>query len=179
MERSLVNSTSALGWYGQQLAIRVAMVRRPAIAHLLAATALVALLAGCQRSEFELAPTEGTVTIEGQPLSAGKVMFAPISQGDSLNAGKPAFGIIQPGGGFVLTTYKEGDGAVVGEHWVTIYGPDRGTPQFQLTSGKLENIPQFSRLGVPQKQTIVADEHNRIDIKLTAQDVARFGRLDN
>ena len=90
--------------------------------------ALLLAGAGCQQAPYDLAPVRGKVSVDGQPLASGRLMFAPISQG-SADAGKPAFGDIQPDGSFVLTTYREGDGAVVGDHWVTLFPPaEQATP---------------------------------------------------
>jgi len=81
------------------------------------------VVVGCQQSPYELSSVHGTVTVDGKPLAGGRVMFAPISQGDSSEPGKPAFGTLQSDGSYVLTTFRETDGAVVGDHWVTIFGP--------------------------------------------------------
>jgi hypothetical protein len=128
--------------------------------------------AGCNESPYALAPVSGTVTIDGQPLTAGRVMFAPIATGDGRDAGKPASGRLQPGGRFVLTTFDEGDGAVVGDHWITVIGPakDEVTP----TGGASQRIADFGRFTVPMKQTVVAGQQNQLDIRVTSQDVARF-----
>src|SRR5262245_35967084 len=79
-----------------------------------------AALCGCSQSPSELAPVTGKVVIDGQPFSAGKVMFAPVAKGDDRRAGRPAFGKLASDGSFTLGTYKLGDGAVVGDHWVTV-----------------------------------------------------------
>src|SRR3990172_2569518 len=82
--------------------------------------AVVLAMTGCSRSPYELAPVHGRVTLDGRPLSQSKVMFAPVEVGDNPNPGKPAFGLVQDDGSFVLTTYRTNDGAIVGEHWVSI-----------------------------------------------------------
>ena len=128
---------------------------------------LLAALAGCSKSPYPLAEVHGKVTIDGAPVTAGRVMFAPIAQGESHEAGKVAIGQLQPDGTFVLTTYDEDDGAIVGDHRVVILGP---TGDSAGTHGKFK----FSRLAVPQKQTVVAGRQNDINIQLTARDVARF-----
>jgi len=139
--------------------------------------ALALPLAGCSEAPpFEVAAVQGTVTIDSQPLAQGRIMFAPIASSNSLNAGKAAFGRIQPDGSFVLTTYKDNDGAVVGEHWATIYGPDPELEQVTQVSNLPAGLPKFGRLAVPQKQVVAAGQDNRIDIQLTSQDVARYGK---
>jgi hypothetical protein len=58
----------------------------------------------------------GTVTRNGQPMSGGKVLFAPLSDGAR------AAGIIQTDGSFQLSTQRENDGAMVGKYRVTVLG---------------------------------------------------------
>jgi hypothetical protein len=58
----------------------------------------------------------GTVARNGQPMSAGKVLFSPLSDGE------PAAGIIQPDGTFQLSTHRENDGALIGKYRVAILG---------------------------------------------------------
>jgi hypothetical protein len=140
-----------------------------AIILLLAAVSMV----GCSKSPFDLAPVYGKVTIDGKPVSTGRVMFAPIAKGESREVGKPAFGTLQADGTFTLTTFEEGDGAVVGEHWVTIFGPDEETI---VTPVSTTGVPKFSRLSVPQKQKVAGNQENQIEVNLTLQDVAKFGK---
>jgi hypothetical protein len=61
-------------------------------------------------------PVKGKVTLKGQALKKGTITFEPDS------GGKEAFGKVQPDGTFVLTSYKENDGAVPGVHRVYISG---------------------------------------------------------
>jgi hypothetical protein len=127
---------------------------------------------GCQQSPYELAPVSGKVSIDGRPVSRAKVMFAPIEVGDSPNPGKPAFGMLQEDGSFVLTTYKPNDGAVVGEHWVTIINLARKAEE-PAASGAPQNA--FGRISMPHRVKVNAGVTNQIDLKLTAEDVKRFG----
>ena len=60
-----------------------------------------------------LIPVKGKVTYKGKPLTEGRITFLP-------DYGREAHGEIQPDGTFVLTTDKDGDGAVAGEHRVSI-----------------------------------------------------------
>jgi hypothetical protein len=118
----------------------------------------------------------GTVTIDGRPLSQAKIMFAPVAGGEHANPGKPAFGLLQNDGSFTLTTYENNDGAVVGVHWVTLINTARSTTRTSAENGHRAppNAPKFTRLAVPQQVTVVAGLENRIDIKLTRQDVAQY-----
>src|SRR5262245_58302614 len=79
------------------------------------AVSLLALV-GCGRSGgFETAKVKGVVTLDGKPFTAGgTVVFEPERQG------KMAIGSIEADGTFNLTTYKKGDGAIVGRHRVAV-----------------------------------------------------------
>jgi hypothetical protein len=139
----------------------------------LAAALLVGAAAGCSKSEFDLAPVAGRVTIDGQPFTQGKVMFAPIASGESREAGKPALGRLGPDGSFILGTYEPDDGAVVGEHWVTvIYNKPKD-------GAAAAPPPGFSRVSVPQKVIVAAGQENRIDVALTGDEIKKYGKLDD
>jgi hypothetical protein len=132
-------------------------------------------VAGCSDSPYELAPVQGRVTIEGQPLAHAKLMFSPVDAADNLNPGKPAFGLVQEDGSYSLTTFHPNDGAVVGEHWVTIVNLKQDSSRIEPESNR--DRLQFSKLAVPRTVTVVAGQTNRIDLSLTAEDVSRFGVL--
>jgi hypothetical protein len=68
---------------------------------------------GCGSNRLPTAPVEGKVLCDGKPLEFGGVLF----QSD---LGPPALGAIQPDGTFRLSTYRDGDGAVLGTHRVQI-----------------------------------------------------------
>lgn len=129
-----------------------------------------AVTVGCSKSPYELAPVHGRVTIDNRPLAQAKVMFAPVEIAGNPNPGKPAFGLIKDDGQFVLTTYKPEDGAIIGEHWVTIINLEK--PQ---KAASTTNRNAFSRLTLSQRITVHPDQDNALDLKLTAQDVAKSG----
>lgn len=91
----------------KEAAVRV--VRILAVFILAAAVAL-----GCsKKGGLETAPVKGKITYKGKALPSGTVMFVPAE-------GPAATGEINSEGSYVLTTYTSGDGAVVGNHKVTI-----------------------------------------------------------
>ena len=71
------------------------------------------LLAGCGGGQPAVAPVSGVVRLNGKPLASGQVTFWP-------NSGRSAAGFITADGSFRLTTFRDGDGAPVGENRVTI-----------------------------------------------------------
>lgn len=74
--------------------------------------AAIALAAGCGEARPRTAPVEGTITYKGQNLPHGTIMFQP-------DDGPAATAEIH-NGRYVLTTYRDGDGAVLGKHRVTV-----------------------------------------------------------
>lgn len=80
------------------------------------------LIAGCDSSDPNQLPTEkvsATVTYKGNPVEGATVSFMLPPSGGS-NSGPPAFGVTDATGVAKLTTYKDGDGAILGKHMVLI-----------------------------------------------------------
>jgi hypothetical protein len=102
------------------------LFRRISIAGLLMLVALIAMVVsmfvvvcGCGSSEptatiVPTVPASGVVTYQGKPLAGHRITFYPV--GDE----RPASGVTDDQGRFVLGTNGEDDGAVVGIHKVTI-----------------------------------------------------------
>ena len=70
-------------------------------------------------------PTSGKVTLDGKPVEGAVVMF--------ISTAKPlsAQGLTNANGEYQLTTYADRDGAIAGEHKVTV----RKTEYFEVRSG--------------------------------------------
>ena len=74
----------------------------------------VLVFAGCSGSDRpEMVPVSGTVMYRGEPLEGASVRFVG-------QIGRPAIGRTDADGRFTLTSFDEGDGAVLGEHAVTV-----------------------------------------------------------
>lgn len=71
------------------------------------------VLAGCGRALPECAVVTGRVLVDNQPVNQGQVCFWPEN-------GRPAMAALESDGTFRLTTFEPGDGAVVGQHRVSI-----------------------------------------------------------
>jgi hypothetical protein len=70
---------------------------------------------GCsKKSTPETVSVRGRVTLDGKPLEGATVGFLP--QG----SGRPAMGTTDAAGQFTLTTFAPGDGALPGQHAVTV-----------------------------------------------------------
>lgn len=70
-------------------------------------------LLGCGKVQLETVPVHGKITIDGKPLETGRVRFFP-------ERGRVAAGDLQSDGIYTLTTYADGDGAVLGNHRVSV-----------------------------------------------------------
>ena len=111
-------------------------------------------------------------------------MFAPIAAGKSREAGRPAFGKLAADGTFTLGTYGPGDGAVVGEHWVTVIRIDPEDASGATGDSALASSPssagqrKFSRVAFPTKVSVASGQDNVVDIPLTAQQVAQYGTFE-
>ncbi len=87
---------------------------------------LAGILSGCGQSET--VPVTGTVKLNGQPAANAEVIFTPTK-------GRVASGSTDATGRFTLSTGRPDDGAVPGDHKVTIveyYPPGKPPP---MTSG--------------------------------------------
>ena len=81
----------------------------------LAIAFVASVLAGCGggSTRLETVAAEGVVMLDGEPLADADVALSP-------EKGPTATGRTDAEGRFKLTTYLPGDGAVVGDHIVTV-----------------------------------------------------------
>lgn len=106
------------------------------------AVAVVALITtGCGDAGPQLAPVEGVVTLEGDPLEGAIVLFQP-SEG-----GKPATGLTDAAGKFVLTTLEQGDGAQVGVNEVSVTKELPSSAPADIEEGEITEV----ELGTPPR----------------------------
>src|SRR5258708_2386637 len=79
------------------------------------------VVAGCGGSSVRptMGRVHGTVSYEGKPLDKGRITFTPVSS-DGISGGTGAMSPIESDGSFDLTTFDTGDGAIVGQHIVTV-----------------------------------------------------------
>ncbi len=134
--------------------------------------AAVIVIPGCSRSEFDLAPATGTVTIDGQPFTQGKVIFSPVAKGDQRIIGKAAFGKLQPDGTFTLSTYEENDGAVAGDHWASLVHIVREGETSSLPAA----VPPFEKVTYPTRFTVVSGEDNKFELAFTSDVIKKYAR---
>jgi hypothetical protein len=95
---------------------------------------LAAVATGCGSDGPQLTPVEGVVTLDGQPLAGASVLFQPDA------GGRPAIGLSDSQGKFVMTTFEEGDGAQVGMNKVSVAKEERVAPKAKLEEGEYVDI---------------------------------------
>ena len=85
----------------------------------LAVAAGLLALSGC--GSATIAPVHGRVTCNGKPVVDAAIIFSPVPrfEGDK-EPGKPAGGGTDADGRYVMSTYKERDGVLIGKCRVAI-----------------------------------------------------------
>jgi uncharacterized GH25 family protein len=90
-----------------------------------------ALLCGCNGPS--MAPVKGRVMFDGKPVKNAAVTFAPIGAEGRKETGKPATGFTDENGNFELSTFKNYDGALIGQHSVNVVLDDSNPAKCQRT----------------------------------------------
>ncbi len=142
---------------------------------------LVGLL-GCSGGAKQAATgkVSGKVTYQEKPVEAGSVTFVPIAEGASADTGvatKPAGGAVKSDGSYVLTTYQDGDGAIVGRHKITFFpAAAQAAEASGGEAGKHDEAPAASsyRGLMPKEAEVeVKEGTNEINIELVPNPEAK------
>jgi hypothetical protein len=150
-----------------QATVETQLRRFPQSLGVLALLVTISVLAGCSESEYNMADVEGTVTIDGQPVTWGTLMFTPNRSAE--NEGKPgksSVGPVDDEGRFRLTTYRKHDGAIIGSHTIRfMYQPDAEADEAKSFFSKLgKKVPRSFRPKEPKVQVEAGE--NSIAIEL-------------
>ncbi len=116
---------------------------------------------GCGGQD-NLATVTGTVTIEGKPFTAGKVMFFPIAPKGETEAGRPAYGHLDNEGNYSLTTHSKNDGALIADHRVMIFHSKDKSPY------------NFSRFPIPNGNRTVIKGENIFNFDITTEQIKSY-----
>jgi hypothetical protein len=147
--------------YSNKLAERANSLMKLAIG--VACIAVACVGCGKPSHQQEIATATGKVTLDGQPLASGYVVFVAAN-------GRQSTGAIQPDGTFVMATYEEGDGARVGTHPVIV----RPVPADEHKYGGPKPIPVPERYMNANTSGFTAEvkpgEDNYIELNLTTKD---------
>ena len=128
------------------------------------------MVAGCDTLP-ETIPVSGSVYFNDQPLKFGTVTFQPVE------GGQPARGQIQSDGSYRLSTFSEGDGAMLGNHRVRVMcttAQDPSNPAEiranDIMAGTLLIPRKYTQLGSSKLTAEVkAEGENKFDFRLTAR----------
>ncbi|KAA5538878.1 hypothetical protein FYK55_25925 [Roseiconus nitratireducens] len=107
---------------------------------------IVLLLQGCggEAWQAETYPARGQITINGEPPEGAVIELHSKGQQPDVRNSRP-WGLVQPDGSFVLSTYESGDGAPAGEYAVVIrWPPDASQPSFADRLGGAYSTAQKS-----------------------------------
>ena len=132
---------------------------------------LVFVLTGCSRSDLpELGTVSGTVTLNGIPLTDAIVNFTPTGPG------RPSTAVTDAEGKYTLIYLQGVDGAIVGEHVVTVElvtteamddlpdDPSEMTAEQKQSVSQMKHLPASATDGTIKKEVKAGD--NPIDIEL-------------
>ncbi len=116
------------------------------------------------------AKVTGKVTHNGSVVSGGEVVFSPVAEAGAKGPpGQAGRGAIKSDGTFVVTTYKDGDGAVIGQHRI-MYMPGATPAATHDEQGKPAAEQKAPAKLVPSKDTVaVAKGDNTINIELVEE----------
>jgi len=100
------------------------------------------MISGCGDGlkKFPTAKVSGEVICDGHPIGNVRITFGPVASGKGFEAGKVGLATAEEDGTFVVSTYKKGDGAVVGFHNVIVASPD--PVEFPKFTCKCETDPR-------------------------------------
>ncbi len=104
------------------------------------------IIVGCKGDGLNLAPAEGVVTLDGQPVADAGVMFLPVSP----KQGPAASGATDQQGRFTMMTNNR-EGAPVGDHRVSINKADPFG--VEIPPEQLENADFIQRRGLKVYKT--------------------------
>ncbi len=134
---------------------------------------LLVIFTSCSQGKHPMGDVAGTVTFEGQPITWGSLLFSPKPNAERPgNPGKSAVGIIDHDGQYVASTYRSGDGVIVGDHSVRfIYTPDEASEsRVKEFFGKLgKDIPKSVGLKEEIANVTVDSGANSINFELVAK----------
>lgn len=146
-------------------------IRRGTVVVLLSVLWMFGSVCGCGGSNRPTASVSGKVTWNGNPVTAGELLFDPQSGGDY--PGKSGAGAIRADGTYSVSTYRQNDGAVLGEHRVSYAAPpptfQKGAPAASSGDRSTEGDPVASPFrGLrPKNATVTVSRGvNTIDIEL-------------
>ncbi|WP_146452857.1 hypothetical protein [Bythopirellula polymerisocia] len=122
---------------------------------------VIVIVVGCSNSDLpERAPVTGIVSLDGKPITQGKVTFVP-------DNGPAAIGMIDSTGRYVLATDRQGkggDGAMVGHHRIRVIARSNMEPGAFSVSLIPDKYVEFAKSGLTAE--VESGKENQIDLEL-------------
>lgn len=150
------------------------MLRKVASASFMMIAVVVVFGCGSGVERPPLGKVTGKVTFNGQPVKSGSVAFNP-AKGPGAETGQIATGQLESDGTFTLTTFDTGDGAVIGQHVVTVtarsedsnFGKKKADGTFDYVLPK-SSIPEKYSDATKSNllYTVEANKNNHFEIEL-------------
>ena len=153
------------------------LTRKSAPCWLLVLVAMCTLI-GCGPDRPATVKVSGTVTLDGEAVEGATVAFFPAGEG------LPGRGVTDASGDFTLTTFEAGDGAVPGEHRVSVSktkapegttveveGETIDTPTGEEEMAELEHLlpPQYASPTTSNLTAEVKAGMDPVELELTSQ----------
>lgn len=127
----------------------------------LAAAVLALGAVGCGSDGPELASVQGTVRLDGEPLEGAKLLFIPAT------GGRPSGARTDASGSYELTYSRQAEGALLGDHVVTISTYQAGDPDAGVVK-IAERVPAKYNVQTELKRPVGEDD-NVIDFELDSK----------
>jgi hypothetical protein len=125
------------------------------------------MLPGCSNSgDQRTAAVRGKVTYKGAPVTKGNITFYPEVMGPA------AYGVLEPDGTYTLSTYSQGDGAVIGKHKIAIVSKE------EQTNFEANAPPTDGKWLIPAKYFLEATSGLTADVKAGQENEINFELTD-
>jgi hypothetical protein len=115
------------------------------------------LMSGCGGDRPSVVPVSGKVLIDDKPLTFGTVVFSPKN-------GRQSTGVINKDGTFSLTCYKLNDGAIIGDHKISVSATESLNADTALKWYTPPKYSEASKSGLTQE---IKGANDSVIIRLT------------
>ena len=123
----------------------------------------LASLLGCgggAGADLATGKVSGKISAGGQPVTGGELTFAPIG------AGKNGSAKVGADGTFTVSTYGQGDGAVIGKHKVTFTPPAVEAPPVPAGGHTATPASPYAGMAPKEAEITISKGDNTVDIEL-------------